>query len=287
MNRITALAATAAARRQRARPHRSGRAGSAPAEGARLRGDGHGQHDVAIGKETILKVRGRVTPKAAGQKVVLQQRVGNKKTLGGHRQHQDQGQRHLQAHGQAVDGGRPRVPRRQARLERHGEGLQRARSTSRSTAGRSSPTAPRWRPDSPCTRRDHRHRVLRPQPGDRHARARRRPSSTPSAASAPRCGRRTPSPTSRPPARAARSASRADGSRLASHPLAVGTVVEDEELDLTGVFRLKFDATTSATPAADRRRRDARGALHALTAHPVRSGGHDRGHRPGRARRCA
>ena len=35
---------------------------------------------VAIGKETTLKVRGRVTPKAAGQKVVLQQRVGNKKT---------------------------------------------------------------------------------------------------------------------------------------------------------------------------------------------------------------
>ncbi|PKH37165.1 hypothetical protein SAMN05192575_10187 [Nocardioides alpinus] len=35
---------------------------------------------VAIGKETTLKVRGRVTPKAAGQKVVLQQRVGNKKS---------------------------------------------------------------------------------------------------------------------------------------------------------------------------------------------------------------
>lgn len=35
---------------------------------------------VAIGKEDILKVRGRVTPKAVGQKVVLQQRVRNKKT---------------------------------------------------------------------------------------------------------------------------------------------------------------------------------------------------------------
>jgi hypothetical protein len=34
---------------------------------------------VAIGKETTIKVRGRVTPKAAGQKVVLQQRVGSKK----------------------------------------------------------------------------------------------------------------------------------------------------------------------------------------------------------------
>ncbi len=34
---------------------------------------------VAIGKETTIKVRGRVTPKAAGQKVVLQQRVGKKR----------------------------------------------------------------------------------------------------------------------------------------------------------------------------------------------------------------
>lgn len=35
--------------------------------------------DTAIAKETTVKVKGRVTPKAAGQKVVLQQRVGNKK----------------------------------------------------------------------------------------------------------------------------------------------------------------------------------------------------------------
>ncbi|MDR7252706.1 hypothetical protein J2X46_001682 [Nocardioides sp. BE266] len=35
---------------------------------------------MAIGKETTIKVKGRVTPKAAGQKVILQQRVGNKKS---------------------------------------------------------------------------------------------------------------------------------------------------------------------------------------------------------------
>src|SRR6476620_1404075 len=35
--------------------------------------------DTAIAKETTVKVKGRVTPKAAGQKVILQQRVGNKK----------------------------------------------------------------------------------------------------------------------------------------------------------------------------------------------------------------
>ncbi|RYB95129.1 hypothetical protein EUA93_12715 [Nocardioides oleivorans] len=33
----------------------------------------------AIGKETVLKIRGRVSPKAAGEKVILQQRVDGKK----------------------------------------------------------------------------------------------------------------------------------------------------------------------------------------------------------------
>ena len=42
----------------------------------------------------------------------------------------------------------------------------------------------------------------------------------------------------------------ADGKQVAAHSLAVGTIVADEELDLTGVFRLKLDASTSATPAA-------------------------------------
>ena len=42
----------------------------------------------------------------------------------------------------------------------------------------------------------------------------------------------------------------ADGAVLAAHPLAVGTIVADETVDLTDVFRIKFDATTSATPAA-------------------------------------
>ncbi len=35
--------------------------------------------DTAIAKEDTVKVKGRVTPKAKGQKVILQQRVGNKK----------------------------------------------------------------------------------------------------------------------------------------------------------------------------------------------------------------
>ena len=42
----------------------------------------------------------------------------------------------------------------------------------------------------------------------------------------------------------------ADGEVLASHSLAIGTIVADEELDLTGVFRIKLVLDTSAEPAA-------------------------------------
>jgi hypothetical protein len=41
-----------------------------------------------------------------------------------------------------------------------------------------------------------------------------------------------------------------DGAVLASHPLTVGTVVEDEIIDVSDVFRLKFDLSTSASPKA-------------------------------------
>jgi hypothetical protein len=42
----------------------------------------------------------------------------------------------------------------------------------------------------------------------------------------------------------------ADGAVLANHSLSVGTVVVDEVLDVSDVFRLKVDLATSATPAA-------------------------------------
>ena len=41
-----------------------------------------------------------------------------------------------------------------------------------------------------------------------------------------------------------------DGAVLASHPLSVGTVVEDEVIDVSDVFRLKLDLSTSASPTA-------------------------------------
>ncbi len=75
MNRITALAATvtltAGSLALAAPTH------AAPARTYQVTAKAN--TDMAIAKEDTVKVRGRVTPKAAGQKVVLQQRVGNKK----------------------------------------------------------------------------------------------------------------------------------------------------------------------------------------------------------------
>ena len=40
-----------------------------------------------------------------------------------------------------------------------------------------------------------------------------------------------------------------DGSVAATHPLTVGTIVEDEALDIEGAFRVRFDLTSSSSPA--------------------------------------
>lgn len=78
MNRFTALVATAtlaASTLALAAPTTA-----APAKATAYTVTANINKTVAIGKETTLKVKGKVTPKAAGQKVVLQQRVGNKKS---------------------------------------------------------------------------------------------------------------------------------------------------------------------------------------------------------------
>jgi hypothetical protein len=78
MNRFTALVATAtlaASTLALAAPTTA-----APAKATAYTVTAKINKTVAIGKETKLKVKGKVTPKAAGQKVTLQQRVGNKKS---------------------------------------------------------------------------------------------------------------------------------------------------------------------------------------------------------------
>ena len=78
MNRFTALVATAtlaASTLALAAPTTA-----APAKATAYKVTAKINKTVAIGKETKLKVKGKVTPKAAGQKVTLQQRVGKKKS---------------------------------------------------------------------------------------------------------------------------------------------------------------------------------------------------------------
>ncbi len=78
MNRITAITAAAAlavAPLTLATPSTA-----APAKAGSYSVTAKVNKTTAIGKETTIKVKGRVTPKAAGQKVILQQRVGNKKS---------------------------------------------------------------------------------------------------------------------------------------------------------------------------------------------------------------
>lgn len=77
MNRMTALAATvalAAGSLALATPTQA-----APAKAQTWKVTAKANLEVAVAKEDTVKVKGRVTPKAAGEKVVLQQRVGNKK----------------------------------------------------------------------------------------------------------------------------------------------------------------------------------------------------------------
>ncbi|NPD03417.1 hypothetical protein HN031_01810 [Nocardioides sp. zg-1308] len=78
MNRITtwaAAAALAAGSLALATP-----AQAAPAKAASYKVTASVNKTEVVGKEDVVKVRGRVTPKAAGQKVTLQQRVGKKKS---------------------------------------------------------------------------------------------------------------------------------------------------------------------------------------------------------------
>jgi len=77
MNRLTALAATvalAAGSLALTTPTQA-----APAKAQAYKVTAKANIEVAVAKEDTVKVKGRVTPKAAGQKVILQQRVGNKK----------------------------------------------------------------------------------------------------------------------------------------------------------------------------------------------------------------
>ena len=245
MNRITALAATVALT-----------AGSlaltAPSQAAPARAykvTARANLEVAVAKEDTVKVRGRVTPRAAGQKVVLQQRVGEnprwKRT----------GTAKVRRNGTYVLEDRPTTPgSREYRVLKPGSrGIKK---------GWSKPVAVevyRWqklasRRVGPsenisttsvyigaglATRS-----LVNIEPGvpasveytlnRKCVELRARYALTDQSATGS-SGEISVS---------------ADGAVRTTHSLAVGTIVDDEPLDVSDVFRLKIDISTTATPAA-------------------------------------
>jgi hypothetical protein len=245
MNRITALAATVALA-----------AGSlaltAPTQAAPARAykvTAKANLEVAVAKEDTVKVRGRVTPKAAGEKVVLQQRVGDKKKW------TVTGKAKVRRNGTYVLKDKPSTPgAREYRVLKPGShGITKGYSTSVSVqvyrweklinraSGPSVNLGPAYvligaeeYPQSLATTTSGTPSSIEYTLGRKCTDLRATYALTDSSATGS-SGAVTVS---------------ADGAVLASHSLAVGTVVADEVLDVTDVFRLKLDLSTTATPAA-------------------------------------
>ena len=205
---------------------------------------------VAIGRETTLKVRGRVTPKAAGQKVVLQQRVGKKKSW------KATGTSKVKNNGTYVLKDVPSTPgARQYRVVKPAsngiaKGLSKSLAVEVYSWGKLTS-----RPAGPAANLYTRSGVLiatdyygaslvtdvagTPSSieytlGRKCLQLRATYALTDSSASGSSGGVVVST----------------DGAVRASHALSVGTVVADSVLDIKDAFRLKFDLTTSATPAA-------------------------------------
>jgi hypothetical protein len=245
MNRITALAATVALA-----------AGSlaltAPTQAAPARAykvTAKANLDVAVAKEDTVKVRGRVTPKAAGEKVVLQQRVGNKKTW------KVTANAKIKRNGTYVLKDKPSTPgAREYRVLKPGSrGIEK---------GFSKPVEVqvyRWeklinRPAGPSVNLTPAYVYIGAE-GYASSLA-TTTSGTPSSIEytlGRKCTelRATYALTDGSATGSSGAVTvTADGAVLAAHPLAVGTIVADEVLDVTDVFRLKLDLSTTATPAA-------------------------------------
>lgn len=204
---------------------------------------------VAIGKETTLKVRGKVTPKAAGQKVFLQQRVGNKKTWRG------TGKAIVKKNGRYLLKDKPTTPgKREYRVVKpasngHPKGISKSLAVEVyawqklayrpagpqvNLTGTGALIATEFYTASLVTDVAGTPSSVEYTLGRKCLELRATYALTDSSASGS-SGAITVT---------------ADGSVLASHPLSVGTIVADETLDVSDAFRIKFDLTTSATPAA-------------------------------------
>ncbi len=247
MNRITALAATAAVAAS-SLALTAPVAQAAPAKARAYSVSAKANIDVAVAKEDTVKVRGRVSPKARGEKVILQQRVGNKKRW------VVTGKARIKANGTYKLTDKPSSPgSREYRVLKPGsKGL---------AKGFSKPVAVevyRWEKLGYRTFAGAGFSGTGVTIGTEYYSASLATTTPGTAATAEfTLGRKC---TAMRATYALTDSSltgssgavvvSADGKTLATHSLAVGTLVADEELDLTGVFRLKLDASTTATPAA-------------------------------------
>ena len=245
MNRITALAATVALT-----------AGSlaltAPSQAAPARAykvTAKANLEVAVAKEDTVKVRGRVTPKAAGQKVILLQRVGNKKKW------TRTGNAKVRRNGTYVLKDRPTAPgTREYRVLKPGSrGIKKGFSkpvqvevyrwqklASRRVGPSENLTTTSVYIGAGLATRS----LVNIEPGI--------PASVEYTLNR-KCvelrARYALTDQSATGSSGAISVS-GDGAVLTTHSLAVGTIVEEETLDVSDVFRLKIDLSTTATPAA-------------------------------------
>jgi hypothetical protein len=246
MNRITALAASVAlAAGSLALTTPTAVAAKAPTYKVTAKAN----TEVAVAKEDTVKVRGRVTPKAAGEKVVLQQRVGNKKSW------KATGTAKVKKNGTYVLKDKPSTqgPREYRVLKPASKGLGKGYSKALAVE------VYKWeklvyRPSGPRVNVEPAVVLIGAEYfGQSLATT---TSGTPSSVEytlGRKCTdlRATYALTDSSTTGATGAVTvTADGKVLAAHPLSIGTVVADEVLDVSGVFRLKVDLTTSATPAA-------------------------------------
>ena len=246
MNRITALAAAAALAAGTlalATPTQA-----APAKARAYQVTAKVNADTAVAKEDTVKVRGRVTPKAAGQKVVLQQRVGNKKKWVA------TGKAKVKPNGKYVLKDKPSTP-----------GAREYRVVKAASNGvRKGISAPvevqvyRWEKlayrTPVATNVTARGVTIGTEYfGQSLATVTPGTAATTEYTLGRKCTAMRASYALTDDSASGSSGAitvTADGKQLASHSLAIGTIVADEQLDLTGVFRIKIDASTTASPDA-------------------------------------
>jgi hypothetical protein len=244
MKRITALAATVALA-----------AGSlaltSPTQAAPARAykvTAKANLDVAVAKEDTVKVKGRVTPKAAGEKVVLQQRVGNKKKWNA------TGSAKVKRNGTYVLKDKPTTPgAREYRVLKPGSrGIKKGYSKPVEVQvyrweklGRRGGPRENVMPSGITIGTDYYDASLLNHVSGAPAfveftlgRKCLELSATYALADSSVTGSSGAVTVT------------TDGEVKKVHSLAIGTIVADDVVDLTGVYRLRFDLSTTATPAA-------------------------------------